>query len=151
MLEQTKVKVISSIEVQATDQFKYYLRKIGSGEGTSKGLSRRESSEALKFILTSKATQAQIGAFMIAHRIRRPEPEELAGMVDTYKSLGPTLRSNDKQGIPICFGMPFDGRKRTAPIYPLTTLILIASNKSIHEDLKKLVLSNIETSLRKRL
>ena len=29
--------------------------------------------------------------------------------------------------------------------------LIIASNKSIHEDLKKLELSNIETSLKKRL
>ena len=29
--------------------------------------------------------------------------------------------------------------------------LIIASNKSIHEDLKKLVLSNIETTLKKRL
>ena len=29
--------------------------------------------------------------------------------------------------------------------------LIIASNKTIHEDLKKLVLSNIETTLKKRL
>ncbi len=131
MLEQTKVKVISSIEVQATDQFKYYLRKIGSGEGTSKGLSRRESSEALKFILTSKATPAQIGAFMIAHRIRRPEPQELVGMLDTYRELGPKLRSKNDQLQPICFGMPFDGRSKTSPIYPLTSLVLLANKQPV--------------------
>ena len=110
--------------IESQEQFKSYLRKVGSGENTSCGMSRKESSDALKLILTAKATPAQIGAFMIAHRIRRPEPQELAGMIDTYLELGPELKSGKRQRHPICFGMPFDGRNRTTPIYPLTTLIL---------------------------
>ncbi len=112
-------------------RFKNYLRKIASGEKTSRGLSREESADALKAILTGKASPAQIGAFFIAHRIRRPEPQELAGMLDTYLSLGPKLKSVNNQRAPICFGMPFDGRKRTTPIYPLTTLVLLSANQPI--------------------
>ena len=63
------------------ERFKTYLQKIGSGEDTSRGMTREESADALKLILTAQATPAQIGAFMIAHRIRRPEPQELAGMI----------------------------------------------------------------------
>ncbi len=111
--------------------FKKYLRKIGSGEHTGKSLNRDESAEALKLILKSEATPAQIGAFMIAHRIRRPEPKELAGMLDTYQTLGPNLYSKPNQKRPICFGMPFDGRTRTSPIYPLTSLILISANQPV--------------------
>jgi len=113
------------------EQFKNYLRKIGSGQNTSSSLSREESAHALKLILQAKATAAQIGAFMIAHRIRRPEPQELAGMLDTYLALGPKLTSKQGQRRPICFGMPFDGRIRTAPVYPLTTLILISEGQPV--------------------
>ena len=123
--------MIGSREKLSAEQFKYYLRKIGSGEGTSKGLSRDESSEALKLILTSKATPAQIGAFMIAHRIRRPEPQELVGMLDVYKELGPILNSKEGQLQPICFGIPFDGRSKTSPLYPLTALVLLANNQPV--------------------
>ena len=35
-------------------------------------------------MLKEEASAAQIGGFMIAHRIRRPIPEELAGMIDAY-------------------------------------------------------------------
>jgi len=35
-------------------------------------------------MLKEEASAAQIGGFMIAHRIRRPIPEELAGMSDAY-------------------------------------------------------------------
>ena len=104
--------------------FKTYLRKVGSGEHTSKGLSREEARHALELILDEEATPAQIGAFLIAHRIRRPEPQELTGMLDVYRQRGPKLSTTTKA---ISFGMPFDGRSRTAPIYPLTALVLAAA------------------------
>ncbi len=66
------------------DRFKGYLRKIGSGLKSSRGMSREESADALELILINKPSPAQIGTFLIAHRIIRPEPQELAGMIDTY-------------------------------------------------------------------
>ena len=112
-------------------RFKELLRKVGSGEHTSTGLSRQEADEALELMLTGQASDAQIGAFLIAHRIRRPEPQELTGMVDTYRRLGPSLHSAQGQLRPLCFGMPFDGRKRTAPLYPLTALVLLSAQQPV--------------------
>ena len=113
------------------EEFKIYLKKIGSGEFTGKSLTRVESAKAMKLMLTKKASAAQIGAFMIAHRIRRPKPEELAGMIDAYLKLGPKIKSNKTQRQPIFFGMPFDGRTKTAPIYPLTTLLLLSQKQPV--------------------
>ena len=113
------------------ERFKQHLRKIGSGEHTSKGLTREESAEALELMLQGEASPAQIGAFLIAHRIRRPEPQELTGMLDTYRKHGPVITSREGQIAPLCFGMPFDGRTRTAPIYPLTTLVLLACGQPV--------------------
>ncbi len=118
-------------ELSGRERFKTHLRKVGSGEQTSRGMSREESADALHLILTAQASPAQIGAFLIAHRIRRPEPQELAGMLDTYRVLGPKLKSANGQKRPICFGMPFDGRKRTAPIYPLTALVLLNAGQPV--------------------
>ncbi len=113
-------------QTSGKERFKAHLRKVGSGEHTSKGMSREEAADALQLILDQDATPAQIGAFLIAHRIRRPEPQELTGMLDTYRDRGPVLRSTPGAHPPVCFGMPFDGRTRTAPIYPITTLVLLA-------------------------
>ena len=109
---------------ESRERFKTYLRKIGSGEHTSSGLSRSEAADALELILDGGASPAQIGAFLIAHRIRRPEPQELTGMLDVYRQRGPQLKSSQPA---ISFGMPFDGRTRTAPIYPLTALVLASA------------------------
>ena len=125
------VQLLSEKILSGRERFKQHLRKIGSGEHTSKSLSRQEAADALELMLREQATPAQIGAFLIAHRIRRPEPQELTGMLDTYKALGPVLRSPEHQRMPICFGMPFDGRTRTSPIYPLTSLVLMACGQPV--------------------
>ena len=125
------VQLLSEKILSGRERFKQHLRKIGSGEHTSKSLSRQEAADALELMLREQATPAQIGAFLIAHRIRRPEPQELTGMLDTYRALGPVLRSPAHQRIPICFGMPFDGRARTSPISPLTSLVLMACGQPV--------------------
>ena len=67
-----------------SNTFREFLRKVGSGTHTSKDLSRAEAAMATQMMLTEAATPAQIGAIMIAHRIKRPTGEELAGMLDAY-------------------------------------------------------------------
>ena len=100
------------------------LGKVGSGEHTSTGLSRQEAREAIELMLGEGADAAQVGAFLIAHRIRRPSPLELSGMLDAYRALGPALRTPGRRAL--CFGVPYDGRSRTAPLLPLLALCLAA-------------------------
>lgn len=108
-----------------SDEFRELLKKVGSGTHTSDNLTREESASAMGMILQQEATPAQIGAFLIAHRIKRPTPTELAGMLDAYRELGPKLPAID--GPVVIFGNPYDGRSRTAPVTPIVSLILAAS------------------------
>lgn len=111
-----------------SNAFRTLLRKIGSGTHTGKSLTREEARDATCMILNQEATPAQIGAFMIAHRIKRPTSEEMAGMLDAYDRLGPKLEPIDS-ALPVAIlGSPYDGRSRTAPISPLAALILAAAN-----------------------
>jgi anthranilate phosphoribosyltransferase len=126
-----------------SDAFREFLKKVGSGVHTGKNLSREEAATATQMMLLQEATPAQIGAFMIAHRIKRPTSEELAGMLDAYDQLGPKLqpwgmgnrewgigngqessmKPSSSQAVTV-LGAPYDGRSRTAPVTPLTALIL---------------------------
>ena len=63
---------LTSAVLSGRERFKQHLRKVGSGEHTSKGMSRDEAADAMELMLQGEATPAQIGAFLIAHRIRRP-------------------------------------------------------------------------------
>ncbi|MCL1470337.1 anthranilate phosphoribosyltransferase family protein [Argonema antarcticum] len=108
--------------------FRELLKKVGSGTHTGEDLNRNEAAQATQMMLLGEATPAQIGAFMIAHRIKRPTGEELAGMLDAYDELGPKLQpSNRFKSEVVVLGIPYDGRSRTAPIGPLTALILTAA------------------------
>ena len=112
-----------------SNEFREFLKKIGSGTHTGKDLTRAEAETATEMILLQEATPAQIGAFTIAHRIKRPTAAELAGMLDAYDRLFPQLETNNlsfSQPVAV-FGTPYDGRDRTAPVTPLTALILAAA------------------------
>ncbi len=100
------------------------LGKVGSGEHTSTGLSREEAREAIDLMLGGRVDDAQLAAFLIAHRIRRPTPQELTGMLEGYRAHGPALHTPGQRAL--CFGVPYDGRNRTAPLLPLLALVLAA-------------------------
>lgn len=109
--------------------FRELLKKIGSGSHTGKNLTRQEAKTAMEMLLQQEGTPAQIGAFLIAHRIKRPTGEELAGMLDAWDELGPKL---SVVGLPfnlppIVLGTPYDGRSRTVPVTPITALLLATS------------------------
>jgi len=109
-----------------SSSFRELLKKLGSGTHTGEDLTRTEAAKATRLMLQQQGTPAQIGAFMIAHRIKRPTAEELAGMLDAYDELGgkiPALTTATDYPVTV-FGVPYDGRSRTAPIFPITLLLL---------------------------
>ncbi|MGL5079386.1 MAG: anthranilate phosphoribosyltransferase family protein [Waterburya sp.] len=112
-----------------SDEFRELLKRVGSGTHTSKDLTRAETATATRMMLLQEATPAQIGAFMIAHRIKRPTPEELAGILDTFEQIGSKLAINpDHTHKPVVFGNPYDGRSRTVPVTIITALMLAAAD-----------------------
>jgi anthranilate phosphoribosyltransferase len=80
----------------------------------------------MDLMLKGLVDDAQMGAFLIAHRIRRPHPVELSGMLDSYRRFGPVLETPGRR--PLCFGVPYDGRSRTAPLLPLVALVLASDD-----------------------
>jgi anthranilate phosphoribosyltransferase len=111
--------------------FRALLKKVGSGTHTSESLTRAEAATALEMMLRQEATPVQIGAFLIAHRIKRPTGEELAGMLDAYETLGPQVAAIQSPYPVAVFSVPYDGRSRTAPLLPITALILAAAGHPV--------------------
>jgi anthranilate phosphoribosyltransferase len=110
-------------------RFRELIAALGSGERSGRALSRAEAGEALDHLLDGRCTDAQAGAFLIAHRLRRPEPQELAGMLDSYRRRGPRLGAIPRRVV--SFGVPFDGRVRSAPLLPLLALLLAAAGAGV--------------------
>ena len=112
-----------------SDEFRELLKRVGSGTHTSKNLTRIEAATATRMMLLQEATPAQIGAFAIAHRIKRPTPEELAGILDAFEELGGKLEINPSHDHkPVVLGNPYDGRSRTVPVTIITALILASAD-----------------------
>ena len=112
-----------------SNEFRELLTRIGSGTHTSKHLTRVEAARATEMMLEQTATPAQIGAFTIAHRIKRPTPTELAGILDTFDRLGNKLSvCPQHQHHPVVLGNPYDGRARTVPVTIITALILATAD-----------------------
>lgn len=114
-----------------SDAFRELLRKVGSGTHTGENLTRAEAEAAIRMMLQQEATPAQIGAFLIAHRIKRLTGEELAGMLDAYDGLGPKLQAIAPPQPVAVLGCPYDGHSRYAPIAPLTALLLAAAGVAV--------------------
>jgi anthranilate phosphoribosyltransferase len=111
-----------------SDRFRKFVQIIGSGSHTGKSLTREEAAEAMELMLLQTATPAQIGAFLIAHRIKRPTGVELAGMLDTYAKIGPQLQPVESHArLPVIFGVAYDGRSRTTPLAPIIALMMTAA------------------------
>ncbi len=112
--------------------FRTLLKKIASGPHTGKHLTRSEAESAMTMVLQAEATPAQIGGFIVAHRMKRPVPQELAGILDAYDRLSSrippldarTPEASDPATLPIVLGCPYDGRARTAPVTPIVALLL---------------------------
>jgi anthranilate phosphoribosyltransferase len=109
-----------------SEQFRGLIKKVGSGTHTSEDLTRPEAALAMAMMLRQVATPCQIGAFLIAQRIKRPTGEELAGMFDAYAEIGPSLAPIAADYPVMVMGIPYDGRSRTAPLGPLVALVLAA-------------------------
>ncbi len=114
---------------EAACRMRELIGRLGGGPRTSTSLSRGEAQEALALMLQGAVSPEQLGAFLIAHRLRRPTAEELAGFLDAYRHWGPELPLSDRPVI--SFGAPFDGRCRDAPIYPLTALLLATAGAAV--------------------
>lgn len=112
-------------------EFRELLKKVGSGPHTGKNLSRSEAERALLLMLSQEATPAQVGAFLIAHRIKRPTGEELAGFLDAFEQLGPQVPAIDAAYPVVVFSNPYDGRSRTAPLSPVMSLILATADHPV--------------------
>ncbi|MCU0550734.1 MAG: anthranilate phosphoribosyltransferase family protein [Leptolyngbya sp. Prado105] len=108
-------------------EFRELLKKVGSGPHTSENLTRQESETATRLMLLQEATPAQIGAFMISHRIKRPTGEELAGMLDAYDALSGKLQPIASKIPVMVMCHPYDGRSRTAPLGVINAIVLAAA------------------------
>ncbi|MBM7572329.1 anthranilate phosphoribosyltransferase [Aquibacillus albus] len=86
-----------------------FLKEVGRGKRGSRDLTYDESIRVAEMIFNGTASQAQIGAYLIAERMKMESMEEMIAFVDVCRShsmIHPVPGSID------CAG-PYDGRKKS--------------------------------------
>lgn len=102
---------------------KPYLKEVGRGKRGSRDLTYNEALTVADSIIKGGATNAQIGAFFIAERMKMASSEELIAFIDAFRSH--SLIHPISEGID-CAG-PYDGRQRSFYATFPTAFVLCAA------------------------
>ena len=82
------------------------LKEVGRGKRGARDLTYEEASQAAELILTGAATQAQMGAFLVAERIKMESPDEIKAFIHALRQ---RINTYPMPGSMDCAG-PYDGR-----------------------------------------
>jgi anthranilate phosphoribosyltransferase len=107
-------------------EFKPFVQAVGRGEKLKRDLTYAESVEAMRLMLQRKATDAQIGAFLIAQRVKGESEDEIRGFIDVVRNefmhpIHPRVENL------LDLAAPYDGKAKTAQLAPAVALILVAA------------------------
>ncbi len=70
-----------------------YIKAVGSGQKRARDLTREEAREAMALVCDGKAAPVQVGAFLLALRMKGEAGDELAGFVDTLHARMPRIQA----------------------------------------------------------
>jgi hypothetical protein len=69
------------------EQFVPFVQAVGRGEKLKRDLTRDEAQEAMRLILTEQAAPAQVGAFLVAQRVKGESADEVVGFTRAVRDL----------------------------------------------------------------
>lgn len=113
--------------------FKKYIKAVGTGPKGNRDLTKEEMIDAINHILNRTATDAQIGAFLIAWRTKFETNDELKAMVEALKNYVKFSKIENSLEL----GYSFDGRCDNPFLFPLYEGILDEFFKK-NNDIQKL-------------
>lgn len=103
-----------------------YVKAVGRGHKLRRDLTLDESIDAMRLMLRGQATPAQVGAFLIAQRVKGEAEAEIRGFVqavrdDFMRRIHPRV-----DGL-LDLGVPYDGKARTAQLAPAVAVVLASA------------------------
>ncbi|MFB6282514.1 MAG: anthranilate phosphoribosyltransferase [Halobacteria archaeon] len=105
------------------------MPKIGSGPNSSENATYDESKEAMEDILDGGVKDATLGAFWLANRWKRNNPEELAGFLDAV--LEDDVERVAPDVSPVDCGANYDGKSQTAVLGVASGLVAAAAETPV--------------------
>ena len=99
-----------------------WLKEVASGKRGSKDLDYQQTKEVAQSIISGKATDAQVAAYLIALRLKTESPEEMLAFVHAYQDVSNKLEVSNMSIIDLA--SPYNGRNTFTGTIP--TAILMA-------------------------
>jgi anthranilate phosphoribosyltransferase len=106
--------------------FKPFVQAVGRGAKLRRDLTFDEAVEAMRLIMRGEATPAQLGAFLIAQRVKGEAEAEIRGFTHAMRAeficrIAPRVENL------LDLGLPYDGKAKTAQLAPAVAVILAVS------------------------
>ena len=98
-----------------------YIKDIGRGKDGARNLSREQAADLFGQVLDGTATDLQVGAFVLAMRIKGETPQEMAGFLDATSS---RLNKVPTLGKPTVVLPSYNGARKLPVLTPLLGLLL---------------------------
>jgi anthranilate phosphoribosyltransferase len=106
------------------DAFIPFIKAVGRGEKLKRDLTYDEAVMAMRCILRRQATEAQIGAFLIAQRVKGEAVDEIRGFTDVIRREFARQISPRVDGL-LDLAVPYDGKAKTAQLAPAIAVLLV--------------------------
>ena len=120
----------SSGEVDGEWPLKRLLTEVvGSGPRSADDMTREQASEAFARILAGDFDPTTLGAFFLANRWKRNNPEELAAFVDVMRER--SVRVAEPDADPVDCGANYDGKERSALLGVAAGLVAAAADTPV--------------------
>ncbi len=100
---------------------KRFIKAVGTGQRLARDLTSAEAAEAFRLILSGQATDAQLGAFLVALRIKGESVDEMISFVNVAREGLRRIEVSKERLLDV--GLPYDGKKKTPHVAPLIALI----------------------------
>ena len=103
--------------------FQPFIKAVGRGEKLKRDLTYEESIDAMRMILNGEATEAQIGAFLIAQRVKGEAVDEILGFTQVIRTefMRPCCPRVENL---LDLAVPYDGKAKSAQLAPAVAIIL---------------------------
>lgn len=110
-------------------EFIPFIKAVGRGEKLKRDLTRNEAEEAMHQILTAQATPAQVGAFLVAQRVKGEAADEVIGFTRAARAASRRISPRVERLIDL--GLPYDGKVKTLQLAPVTALVAAAAGQPV--------------------
>jgi anthranilate phosphoribosyltransferase len=99
----------------------HYIKDIGRGKDGARHLNREQAADLFGQVLDGTATDLEVGAFVLAMRIKGETPVEMAGFLDATSD---RLRKVPTLGCPTVVLPSYNGARKLPVLTPLLALLL---------------------------